>query len=73
MEGVLKNLKKKNEELRQKSHDYIDSFEPATASTPDSPMFTEMSMELKNVQAEIDQQKVEQSERVVEMVGILYV
>ncbi|KAL5284541.1 KIAA1598 family protein [Megaselia abdita] len=71
MEGVLKTLKKKNEELRQKSHDYIDSFEPSTASTPDSPIFKEMSAELRNVQAEIDLQKVEHGERVVEMQKIL--
>lgn len=73
MEGVLKTLKKKNEELKQKSHDYIDSFEPSTDSTPDSPIFKEMSAELKNVQAEIDHQKVEQGERVVEMVSIFYI
>lgn len=70
MEGVLVTLKKKNEELRKKSHDYIDSFEPTTPTSPDSPIFKEMSAELKNVEAEIDQQKVEQSERVVEMVSL---
>lgn len=73
MEGVLKTLKKKNEELRQKSHDFIDSFEPSTVSVPDSPIFKEMSAELKNVQAEIEQQKVEHGERVVEMVSISFI